>query len=441
LENPSSISSVLTVASVDNTPGGYLGLPIDLGQNVLLDDVSGFHWIMNASPAVPVGQRLTIGVVPADFSAFTAARNLRLLRRSGGNPAQNPWHLHGTSNEYDNALVNIDGTSAPFIQVIQTTGGIPSSPEIIAVGIEKEAIPFARVQLMHLLPDVGPVSIVSGDSILTEGLGFADATAFVRLPAGGHDIAFTAGENDAVVSDSIQVEAGRDYLAVAVPINARPELILAGGAHATPDLSARPDASLAFYNGIPETGPLSLRSRDSESILLKDVPFGLLSDSYIPLEPADTGFDLLESSTIIASMRADLTDRAGTTVVAVAYKQGDILLIDNHGHAVSFHIQVAVDETLELPETFAVRGNYPNPFNPTTSILIDLPEAADVMVEVYDLIGRRLITLDAGAMLGGSRRAVAIDASSLASGIYLYEVRAHSASGMHTGYGKMTLIR
>ena len=51
-------------------------------------------------------------------------------------------------------------------------------------------------------------------------------------------------------------------------------------------------------------------------------------------------------------------------------------------------IQVAVDEPEEIPAAFALHGNYPNPFNPSTNIVFDLPETADVTLEVFDLLGR-----------------------------------------------------
>jgi hypothetical protein len=54
------------------------------------------------------------------------------------------------------------------------------------------------------------------------------------------------------------------------------------------------------------------------------------------------------------------------------------------------HEQVAADE---LPEAFRLHPNYPNPFNPETVIRFDLPEAARVRLEVYDVLGRCVLTL------------------------------------------------
>lgn len=54
-----------------------------------------------------------------------------------------------------------------------------------------------------------------------------------------------------------------------------------------------------------------------------------------------------------------------------------------------------------LPTEFALRQNYPNPFNPTTMVEFDLPEAADVMLIVYDLMGREVSRLKEEQLAAG----------------------------------------
>ena len=51
------------------------------------------------------------------------------------------------------------------------------------------------------------------------------------------------------------------------------------------------------------------------------------------------------------------------------------------------------DET--LPESFALHGNYPNPFREATRLVFDLPRSARVTVEVMDVTGRRVFTAPA----------------------------------------------
>ncbi len=84
----------------------------------------------------------------------------------------------------------------------------------------------------------------------------------------------------------------------------------------------------------------------------------------------------------------------------------------------------ATTETAEdLPTVFALAPAYPNPFNPATSLRYDLPQPEHVRLEVYDVIGRRVATLVDARQKAG-RYEVHFDARHLASGVYVYRLRA-----------------
>ena len=80
-------------------------------------------------------------------------------------------------------------------------------------------------------------------------------------------------------------------------------------------------------------------------------------------------------------------------------------------------------ESAEVPDGFVLEPNYPNPFNPTTTINYALPETGNVTVTVLDLLGRRVAVLVDEQQAKG-RYSVRFDASHLASGIYFYQLRA-----------------
>ena len=87
-------------------------------------------------------------------------------------------------------------------------------------------------------------------------------------------------------------------------------------------------------------------------------------------------------------------------------------------------------QTASLPGSYQLHTNYPNPFNPVTTISFDLPEASQVSLEVFDMMGRRIATLINGT-LGAGTHAANWDAStttgaSVASGMYLYRIKAGS---------------
>lgn len=84
------------------------------------------------------------------------------------------------------------------------------------------------------------------------------------------------------------------------------------------------------------------------------------------------------------------------------------------------------DPTEGLPKTYALRPNYPNPFNPGTSIRYDLPRESRVSIRIYNLIGQEVRTLVDGIQQPG-RREIYWDASDnsghrVSSGVYFYRI-------------------
>gem|GEM_PF-1876618 len=83
------------------------------------------------------------------------------------------------------------------------------------------------------------------------------------------------------------------------------------------------------------------------------------------------------------------------------------------------------------PPSYSLTATGPNPFNPTTNLSYALPEQADVTMEVYNIMGRKVATLADGSKQPG-RYTVRFDASHLASGMYLVHFTARAASGQIT---------
>ena len=83
-----------------------------------------------------------------------------------------------------------------------------------------------------------------------------------------------------------------------------------------------------------------------------------------------------------------------------------------------------------LPLQFGLAQNYPNPFNPRTTIGFVLPQAQHVTLEVYNLLGQRVVTL-VDRPMGAGQHSVGFHAADLASGMYLYRLTG-AQSGVQT---------
>jgi hypothetical protein len=93
-------------------------------------------------------------------------------------------------------------------------------------------------------------------------------------------------------------------------------------------------------------------------------------------------------------------------------------------------------EATSLPTSFELAQNYPNPFNPSTMIEFHNGSEGFISLKVYNLLGQEVASLMNEIRPAGNHQ-VRLDASSLASGIYLYKLQ----SGSLTRTMKMLLLR
>ncbi len=80
------------------------------------------------------------------------------------------------------------------------------------------------------------------------------------------------------------------------------------------------------------------------------------------------------------------------------------------------------------PSGLRLLQNYPNPFNPATVIGFDLKESATVRIEIFDILGQRVLELRLGRMSPGPHDRT-VNMSRFSSGIYFYRIRADRARG------------
>jgi len=194
--------------------------------------------------------------------------------------------------------------------------------------------------------------------------------------------------------------------------------------------------------------PIQLASFAPTSVSQKSVTLAWSTLS----ETNNYGFEVQRSAsktTGFVTIPGSFTKGNGTTAVRHSYSYTDASVsagqsyyrlrqIDLNG---AEHFSDVLDVTATaiapvLPTEFAMRQNYPNPFNPTTIVEFDLPKDSHVKLELYNVLGQRVMSVLDENRAAGTQR-VQIDASKLATGVYLYRL----AAGDKVFMKKMTLIK
>jgi len=103
-------------------------------------------------------------------------------------------------------------------------------------------------------------------------------------------------------------------------------------------------------------------------------------------------------------------------------------------------VSISNEDEITSPGEFKLLGNYPNPFNPTTTFQFQLPIRSDFQITIYNANGQLVQSINGKASAGTKEQSV--DLTNQSSGVYFYRVRAFS-NGISNlvGSGKMTLIK
>jgi photosystem II stability/assembly factor-like uncharacterized protein len=126
------------------------------------------------------------------------------------------------------------------------------------------------------------------------------------------------------------------------------------------------------------------------------------------------------------------------------------IALGTHGRGIfvglpRFSVPIEEEEAGTRPTAFALQPNFPNPFRGRTEIVFSLPSESRVQLAVYDAAGRTVAVLVNGDVLAAGRHRLVFDASSLASGSYIYALTATPRSGTtdhpFVASQTMTLVR
>jgi hypothetical protein len=217
-------------------------------------------------------------------------------------------------------------------------------------------------------------------------------------------------------------------------------------------------SNVVLHGGVNDTINVALRApaivRDLSSLTFEVHRF--LTENQI-LTLSDTGacplhFQMVDSVTWLTCTPQTSDIAPGDSLpitVSVAPGVGQLpgdystniwIVCNAIGSPVVVHVDMSVLSVTEvggeLPTTFALHANYPNPFNPTTILPFDVPQQAHVDIIVYNVMGQEVARPVSGIYAAGRYRATFVG-DNLPSGLYIVKMTA----GGFTSMGKMMLLK
>jgi len=339
------------------------------------------------------------------------------------------------------------------------TGDSISYPYLI--GLKPRALPGHRpaawIQVIHNM-DSGSVRVSLDDVERVSKLDPEKATPYLAIPSSApFTIKLISLQTGTVLTQYFNggIAAGESVLIYATGGGEDAELLRLTDTKRQADNAEQID--VVFVHGAEGFGPLSLDQ------VAYEPPHALKRTLASNIQYGDKGgyegldferlitFKVRAGNTVVGEYTFNFEGQKGKAFKIVAKSQNgakiaqalSLVAVDATGRVVQPGLTTSDqgENASDLPSEFALHGNFPNPFNPSTTLSFDLPESAKVRVQVVDVLGRVVMDIDAGALSAGARRNVALDASRLASGIYLYRVVATSATRTYTAGGRFTLIK
>lgn len=325
-----------------------------------------------------------------------------------------------------------------------------------------------KVQVIHNAADPGAtmVDVYLNGALALEDFMFRSATPFIELPAHLNHYISIAPPNSNSVDDA---------LATFTASIAEDEAyqIVANGVLSPGDFAVNPDGeSTAFtlfviptareeaedasevdfrvLHGASDAPAVDVRLSGGGPVLVPNAAYGDVS-SYISVPAASYSVDITlpgDPNTVVATYDVDVTGLSGGAALLLAsgfLSPADnnngpafgVLIVLPDGTAFLAPTSTSIDDERSMaPSQFELRGNYPNPFNPSTVIRYNVPNTADITLSVYDMLGRQVAVLVNGVQSAGSYD-VTFNATNLSSGVYLYRLQ----SGDFVQTQKMMLVK
>ena len=308
----------------------------------------------------------------------------------------------------------------------------------------------ANLQFIHNLPLTSPINLHLGDIRIGSGMQFRSATAYRPVGGGSHVLKIQAAgvPTEQAITSTLSLNPNTNTVVIAHGSLAEPRLNVLDMRMTS---SVATKAGVRLVHGSADLGAAQVQVMDPTDPMMPVMTLAgnLMLDEatrrYFSLDPSVQVMRVKSTEGAVEEFyELDLYGYGGQTLVLnLSGVRNDltILGVDRNGEIVPVQTVTGVEESAELPKEFALHGNYPNPFNPSTRIQFDLPENAQVQIQIVDMLGREVITLPAQELEAGANRSVEMNAGSLASGTYLYRIMATGAEHRHVKTGRMALVK
>jgi len=332
--------------------------------------------------------------------------------------------------------------------------------------VEFPSVQLSRLQVIHNAADVaaGSVDIYLNGGLLLNDFAFRTATSFIDAPANVDlNIGIAPGNSnsvdDTLANFTANLVNGETYVVIANGV-LDPSSYVSNpdGRNIAFTLLANVDAresansgNVDFFvvHGSTDAPTVDVIARDVAT-LVDDAAYSDIT-GYISVPAGNYTLDLTlaDGTTLVQSYVADLRTLGGGSAVVFASgflnpsanQNGEafgIFFALADGTVGQFPEGVASVENISgvTPSNYSLAQNFPNPFNPSTTINFTIPNSEFVTLKVYNILGSEVATLVNENLSAGSYK-YNFDAQNLASGVYLYELSA----GNFREIKKMNLLK
>jgi hypothetical protein len=325
-----------------------------------------------------------------------------------------------------------------------------------------------KVQVIHNAADPGAtmVDVYLNGALAIEGFEFRAATPYIELPAHLNHYISIAPPNsnsvdDALATFSASLAEDQAYQIVANGVLSPGDFAANPSGESTAfTLFVLPAAREAAVNvaevdfrvlhGASDAPAVDIRLSGGGAVLVPNAAYGDVSN-YISVPGGAYSVDVTlpgDPNAVVETYDVDVTGLVGGAALLLAsgfLSPADnnngpafgVLIVLPDGTAFLAPTSTSIDDERGMaPSKFELKGNYPNPFNPSTVIRYNVPNTADVSLSVYDMLGRQVAVLVNGLQSAGSYD-VTFNATNLSSGVYLYRLQ----SGDFVQTQKMMLVK